>query len=251
MSVYAMAWAFEQDCPPTERFVLVVLADNIRENNHCWPKMETVARKTGFSRRTVINAIASLEKRGLLQVEKRTKDGMKITSVYRMPIPDVKLLRNDVKKTALRCESDDTADVNPTAPRCESDDICDVKEIHINRIEPSVKEPSVYKPTIKQPQPPDGVSLQTWEDFKTLRKAKRAPINETALNGIRREAEKAGVTLQTALETCCERGWQGFKAEWMEKEKQAAPAAPHNPYAQSPEDRARIERKLRELGLHE
>ena len=98
--------------------------------------------------------------------------------------------------------------------------------------------------------PPDGVSLQTWEDFKALRKAKRAPINETALNGIRREAEKAGISLQTALETCCERGWQGFKAEWYAKEKPAAPAAPHNPFAQSPEDRALYERKRRELGLN-
>lgn len=99
--------------------------------------------------------------------------------------------------------------------------------------------------------PPDGVSLQTWEDFKTLRKAKRATVTETAISGIRREAEKAGVTLQTALETCCERGWQGFKAEWLAKEKAADPAAPHNPYAQSAEDRAIYGRKLRELGLHE
>ena len=48
-----------------------------------------------------------------------------------------------------------------------------------------------------------------------MRKAKKAPITETALAGIRREADKAGYTLEQALATSCERGWIGFKAEWV------------------------------------
>lgn len=66
---------------------------------------------------------------------------------------------------------------------------------------------------------PDGVSEQVWEDFSALRTKRRAPITETALKGIQREAEKAGITLEAALSTCCERGWQGFKAEWYRREK--------------------------------
>ncbi len=53
-------------------------------------------------------------------------------------------------------------------------------------------------------------------DFLTLRKQKRAAPTETALAGICREADKAGITLQAALETCCKRGWQGFEAQWLE-----------------------------------
>jgi len=64
--------------------------------------------------------------------------------------------------------------------------------------------------------PPDGVSDSVWRDFLRIRKAKRAPMTDTALSGIRAEAEKAGLTLQQALQTCCARGWQGFKAEWLE-----------------------------------
>jgi hypothetical protein len=52
-------------------------------------------------------------------------------------------------------------------------------------------------------------------DFLKIRKAKRAPLTETALAGIQREATKAGVTLEQALRTCCERGWSGFKADWV------------------------------------
>lgn len=67
--------------------------------------------------------------------------------------------------------------------------------------------------------PPDGVSESVWKDFLQIRKAKRAPMTDTALAGIQREAEKAGLSLQKALEVCCERGWQGFKADWVAGDK--------------------------------
>lgn len=73
---------------------------------------------------------------------------------------------------------------------------------------------------------PDGVSEQVWEDFSALRTKRRAPITETALRGIQREAEKAGISLEAALSTCCERGWQGFKASWYEKDKTEQNVAP-------------------------
>jgi hypothetical protein len=59
------------------------------------------------------------------------------------------------------------------------------------------------------------VTEQTVKDFKALRKAKKAPITETAMDGIKREAAKAGYTLEQALRTICERGWTGFKADWV------------------------------------
>jgi uncharacterized protein YdaU (DUF1376 family) len=65
--------------------------------------------------------------------------------------------------------------------------------------------------------PPDGVSLAIWQDFVALRKAKRAAVTKTALQGIEREAQKAGLTLQAALQEMCARGWTGFKAEWLQK----------------------------------
>ena len=73
---------------------------------------------------------------------------------------------------------------------------------------------------------PEGVSEQVWTDFCALRNKRRAPITETALKGIQREADKAGITLEEALSTCCERGWQGFKASWYEKDKTEQNVAP-------------------------
>jgi len=72
---------------------------------------------------------------------------------------------------------------------------------------------------------PDGVSEKVWDDFMEVRKAKRAPLTDTALNGIVREADKAGLTLQAALEVSCARGWQGFEAAWMKGSKPTGNAA--------------------------
>ena len=62
---------------------------------------------------------------------------------------------------------------------------------------------------------PDGVSQSVWDDFKTLRKAKKAPITQRVVDGLKEEADKAGCTLEKALTICCVRGWQSFKADWM------------------------------------
>lgn len=65
---------------------------------------------------------------------------------------------------------------------------------------------------------PSGVSVNIWNDFLTLRRSKKLPITETALSGIAREAEAANLTLEQTITICCERGWGGFKAEWLKAE---------------------------------
>jgi uncharacterized protein YdaU (DUF1376 family) len=63
--------------------------------------------------------------------------------------------------------------------------------------------------------PPEGVSDSVWQEFKSLRKAKKAPITQRAIDAISSEANKAGWTLEKALEECVVRGWQAFKADWV------------------------------------
>jgi len=67
-------------------------------------------------------------------------------------------------------------------------------------------------------RPPD-VAEKTWADFVTLRKEKKAAITQTALSRIRKQAEIANITMEDALQECCARGWAGFKAEWMERNR--------------------------------
>ena len=44
-------------------------------------------------------------------------------------------------------------------------------------------------------------------------------MTETALQGIQREADKAGWHMQQALQECVARGWQGFKADWVSAQR--------------------------------
>jgi hypothetical protein len=62
---------------------------------------------------------------------------------------------------------------------------------------------------------PSGVSDSVWQEFKSLRKAKKAPITQRAIDAISSEANKAGWTLEKVLEECVVRGWQAFKADWV------------------------------------
>lgn len=63
-----------------------------------------------------------------------------------------------------------------------------------------------------------GCSEQLASDYMQIRDRKKAPSTQTAFDGIAREAEKAGITIQEAIQECVERNWVGFKAEWYNKE---------------------------------
>ena len=66
-----------------------------------------------------------------------------------------------------------------------------------------------------------GVGESVAIDWLTVRKAHKAPATETAINGIAKEAMKAGISLHQALEVCCEAGWRSFKADWYAKRNPA------------------------------
>lgn len=62
-----------------------------------------------------------------------------------------------------------------------------------------------------------GVSDAVAADWIVLRNKKKAPVTQIAMEGIQREADKAGMSLDDALRMCCRRGWAGFEAEWAAK----------------------------------
>lgn len=79
-------------------------------------------------------------------------------------------------------------------------------------------------------QKPVDVTDSVWGSFLTVRKAKRAAVTDLAILGIRREAVKAGISLEQALTVCCERGWASFKADWDwqgQSQQQAKGRAPN------------------------
>jgi uncharacterized protein YdaU (DUF1376 family) len=71
---------------------------------------------------------------------------------------------------------------------------------------------------------PDGVMQQTWDDWLTLRKAKRAPVTLTVVQSAIGEAAKAGMPLEVFLRVWCRRGSQGLEAAWLRPDERATAA---------------------------
>lgn len=59
-----------------------------------------------------------------------------------------------------------------------------------------------------------GITGQLAKDFIAHRKAKKGVINQTQLNRLQKQADKAGISICEAVEICIERNWQGFNASW-------------------------------------
>lgn len=78
----------------------------------------------------------------------------------------------------------------------------------------------------EETETPSGVSDSVFKDYLEVRKTKKAKWTETALKGLTKEAEKAGMSLQEAMELCCARGWVGFKAEWVKDQETKAKELP-------------------------
>ena len=89
------------------------------------------------------------------------------------------------------------------------------KQVAIPETEGETETETKKKATVVAP--PEGVSDSVWQEFKSLRKAKKAPITQRAIDKISEEANLAGWTLEKALEECIVRGWQAFKADWVAK----------------------------------
>jgi uncharacterized protein YdaU (DUF1376 family) len=86
-----------------------------------------------------------------------------------------------------------------------------------NNQEPEVRGETPRKRSASPPAiaKPDDVDQQTWADWLSLRKAKKAPVTETVVNGARDESGKAGMTLDAFLQVWCLRGSQGLQADWL------------------------------------
>lgn len=95
-----------------------------------------------------------------------------------------------------------------------------------------------------------GVDDQHAKDWLAVRKAKRAPLTPTALEGVRKEAEKAGKTLAQAIEIAANENWAGYKASWAIGSKQGGkPNGIHHGFDQIDYNAGLVAREDGTLGL--
>jgi uncharacterized protein YdaU (DUF1376 family) len=66
---------------------------------------------------------------------------------------------------------------------------------------------------------PEGVSESLWIEFINYRKKLRAPVTETVLKRLTKEANLANMPMNTVIETIMFKGWRSFDATWIKEEK--------------------------------
>lgn len=86
MSIKFMTWAFEQEMEsPTQKLVLLSLADHADSFGQCFPSLDLIAKRAGVSRRSVLRHLSEMEERGILVRHKRTRaDGSQASSLYQI-----------------------------------------------------------------------------------------------------------------------------------------------------------------------
>ena len=62
---------------------------------------------------------------------------------------------------------------------------------------------------------PEDVSPDLWEKWMQVRKQKRMIMTDGVIDFMRREAKAYGISLAQAVQICVDRGWGGFKADYM------------------------------------
>lgn len=86
-----MAAIWEIPMPPTDKLVMLALADCANDGGDCWPSIATVARKSGVSERSVQRAIRWAQEAGLIEREEVVGKGCKYRLTPRhavTPTPD-------------------------------------------------------------------------------------------------------------------------------------------------------------------
>lgn len=212
MSYEAIRWALAQPvCKSSAKFVLVALADCVngeQDAMHCWPSNAHLAEITGQDIKTVEAGLRRLREIGLITDTKKRKGQTGQVVVYLLNTPEIGAVDTDGKTPVFPVKT-------PVFP---------TKDPQISLLRPpktgdgTRKEPVIG--TSKEQGDPRlaGIPPNFLSDYLEVRKAKKAgKFTTTAISGMEREANKAGLSLSEAVQVCAELGWQGFNAGWYEQ----------------------------------
>ncbi len=226
MSVELMTKAFKSKTGnPLTKLVLVKLADNANDDGVCYPSYKRIAIQCEVSRPTAISHVKKLEAMKYLSIRERKTENGNATNVYILHPENWEEVEPFTSKPALPpLVNELNQPSKPALPPL-------VNELNP---EPSI-EPSDNHHIKKTTQKSEaemlleqfGITGQLAKDFIAHRKAKKGVINQTQLNRLQKQADKAGISICEAVEICIERNWQGFNASWDWRDEKLRPNSPH------------------------
>lgn len=97
MSVQAITAAFAvQGVSPSEKLLLLALANYADSDFECWPSQKTLTFDTGLSERTIRTAMGSLEGAGLISRERQNRpNGSRTSDLITLTLPAITAVRSE------------------------------------------------------------------------------------------------------------------------------------------------------------
>lgn len=168
----------------------------------------------GVSKPTIINILKCLEEKGLITKKVEYKNRIKFCE-YRTnltggkeTLPPVKNLNEGGKETLL-------TGGKKTLPNNKYIDIKNNnKSIYTHPQKEAKFNPVSYLHSQYQ------VDTQTAKDWIQIRKGKRLQTTKTSIDAIAKKANKVGLSVDSLIRFCCEKGWAGFEVSWFKKHQQ-------------------------------
>lgn len=238
MGTKAIGWAFQQPVRPSSlKFCLVVMANQANTEGMAFPSLKYVAEATAQDIKTVQKNMLELVRLGYLVDTGLRKGKTHQVIVYRLSEPDKEASGTDGTGSAV--DVNDTGAGKVEDPRKRNISETGTHPFFLSNTpvflgkdprfsgetSPKTEDGTNTEPLREPIRNPiykahedlqsRGVDAQVMDDWLDLRKEKKAKVTKTAIDGIAREAGKAGLSLNDALKMCCERGWQGFNASWL------------------------------------
>lgn len=149
MSVQALSCAFAiRGLAPSEKLVLLALANFANEQMQCWPSQERLALDTELSCRTVWTSLKSLEAKALVsRASRKRSDGTRATDVFTLHFSLQvwsEPVANSANSTRKSCEIQSQILQEPVAAVAT-----------LTTFEPSVREEPLEEEVALAPAPPD------------------------------------------------------------------------------------------------
>lgn len=156
--------------PPVTKSVLISLADNANDHGACWPAISTICKRTCYGKTAVIDAIADLERRGLLIADRSNGRHSKYTILVGQPdlfstgtypqavrhtdrTAKTSGASGGVNRTATRTAPDRQADTNRKEPSLTVKSTTDASEVKIPPEEKSDHDDPAWRESLPKSEP--------------------------------------------------------------------------------------------------
>ena len=208
-AITSLCWTLRM--APTQKAVLIALADHANDLGECWPSIPTICERTCFSRRAVIAAIAGLESSGILTAD---RSNGRHTTYYVKPQSFAQPMHLPHGCTSSTGASEVPTSASPALDQCTSRTE-PVQQMHPNRKEPSKNRKSNRQDARDAIALPDWLPEETWRDWADYRKAGKNPMTARAVELSIADLEQLRVQGHDPVQVihnAIKRGWRGLYA---------------------------------------